>query len=245
MDYRTGFTFLRSYYAQLQIIKDPLQRLQMYEALANYALNREAPDFESGCYSELQQMFWVGVLPLLDKAWGKSNGGSLGGAPKGNTNASKHKTSTKQAKNKQKQAQTSKTMDFGTCNYYTNNYNNIEGEGEDGIFIPPSLEEVLNYCSSVHPHGADGERMAKKFFSYYAARAWKMNNGVAMADWRAALESWCARETEFNHKNNHNDENDKTTAEQCGEELRQQEDERSAAEARLNGEGQGIEGQVW
>lgn len=199
-DNRTGFTFYRSYYEQLQIITEPMQRLAMYDALADYALNHTKPDLENGNYNELQKMFWTGVLPLLDKSWQLFDNGTHGGAPKGNTNASKGKTTKKQPKDNQKQPTPSKD-DYKDVykDYNKDNYNDIEGEREKDVFRPPSLEEVLFYCSSTH--GADGDGQAKKFFNYYAARGWKMSNGATMADWRAAFDSWCDKEQEFNHNN--------------------------------------------
>ena len=174
--------------------------MAMYDALADYALNHTKPDLENGNYNELQKMFWTGVLPLLDKSWQLFDNGTHGGAPKGNTNASKGKTTKKQPKDNQKQPTPSKD-DYKDVykDYNKDNYNDIEGEREKDVFRPPSLEEVLFYCSSTH--GADGDGQAKKFFNYYAARGWKMSNGATMADWRAAFDSWCDKEQEFNHNN--------------------------------------------
>lgn len=172
----------------------------MYDALADYALNHIKPDLESGNYNELQKMFWTGVLPLLDKSWQLFDNGTHGGAPKGNTNASKGKTTKKQPKDNQKQPIPSKDEYKDEYkDYNKDNYNDIEGEREEDVFRPPSLEEVLFYCSSTH--GADSDGQAKKFFNYYAARGWKMSNGATMADWRAAFDSWCDKEQEFNHNN--------------------------------------------
>lgn len=234
-DRRTGFTFYRSYYEQLQIITEPMQRLAMYDALANYALNHIKPDLKSGDYNELQKMFWAGVLPLLDKSWSKFLGGSEGGAPKGNTNASKNKTTKKQPKNNQKQPATSKDVYLYNDVYRDDNKDNyIEGES---AFRPPSLEDVLSYYSSIHGTEVESS-IAKKFINYYAARGWKMGT-VMMTDWRAAFNSWCDKETEFNHKNTHNDEDDSTTSEQRSAELEQLRSEQRAAEARIAGEVRG------
>ena len=241
-DNRTGFTFYRSYYEQLQIITEPMQRLAMYDALADYALNHTKPDLENGNYNELQKMFWTGVLPLLDKSWQLFDNGTHGGAPKGNTNASKGKTTKKQPKDNQKQPTPSKD-DYKDVykDYNKDNYNDIEGEREEDVFRPPSLEDVLFYCSSIH--GADGDGPAKKFFNYYAARGWKMGNGIPMADWRAAFELWCDKELEFNHKHTGNNENDKPTSEQRGTGFGQ--GDHPSHEPRNNGEGAGIDDAVW
>ena len=236
---RTGFTFYRSYYEQLQIITEPMQRLAMYDALADYALNRIKPDLENGNYNELQKMFWMGISPLLDKSWQLFDNGTNGGAPKGNTNASKNKTTKKQPKNNQKQPTPSKDVYRDVYrDYNKDNYNDIEGEREEDVFRPPSLEEVLSYFSSTY--GADGDGVAKKFFYYYEANGWKMSNGATMADWRAALEIWCQREPEFN-KHNRN-ENDKSATEQCGAELGQRE---CTDKTTNNGEGHGLDDNAW
>lgn len=238
-DKRTGFTFYRSYYEQLQIITEPLQRLAMYDALADYALNHIRPDLENGNYNELQKMFWTGILPLLDKSWQLFDNGTHGGAPKGNTNASKRKTTKKQPKDNQKQPTPSKDV---YKDYNKDNNNDIEGEGDEDVFRPPALEDVLFYYSSIHPHGADGQ--AKQFFNYYAARGWKMSNGVTMADWRAAFDSWCDKEQEFNHKQTGNNDNGKSTTKQCGAELGQRR-EQSNRETGINGESPSIDDALW
>lgn len=241
-DKRTGFTFYRSYYEQLQIITEPLQRLAMYDALADYALNHIKPDLDSGNYNELQKMFWTGILPLLDKSWQLFDNGTHGGAPKGNTNASKGKTTKKQPKDNQKQPIPYKDV-YKDVNKDNNkdNYKDIEGEN---VFRPPALEDVLFYFSSTHVHGADGDGQAKKFFNYYAARGWKMSNGATMADWRAAFDSWCDKEQDFNHKHTCNNENDKSTTKQCSAELGQMR-ERPSRETGNNGESTGIDDAVW
>ena len=241
-DKRTGFTFYRSYYEQLQIITEPMQRLAMYDALADYALNHIKPDLENGNYNELQKMFWTGVLPLLDKSWQLFDNGTHGGAPKGNTNASKGKTTKKRPKDNQKQPTASKD-DYKDVykDYNKDNYNNIEGEREDDVFRPPSLEEVLFYCSSIH--GADGDGQAKKFFNYYAARGWKMSNGATMADWRAAFDSWCDKETEFNDKHTGKNENNRPTTEQSSEEPGQRDGTRAVTG--IDGEGAGLDDALW
>lgn len=239
-DKRTGFTFYRSYYEQLQIITEPMQRLAMYDALTGYALNREMPNIENGSYNELQKMFWAGVLPLLDKSWQLFENGTHGGAPRGNTNASKGKTTKRQPKDNQKKASPSKDVYKDVYkDYNKDNYNDIEGED---AFRPPALEDVLCYCSSTH--GADGDGQAKQFFNYYAARGWKMSNGATMADWRAAFDSWCDKEREFKHKHNYSNENDESTTEQCGAELEQHR-EQPHRETGIKGESTGIDDAVW
>lgn len=54
-----------------------------------------------------------------------------------------------------------------------------------GLFLPPALGDIVSYCresgSSVN---------AERFYSYYAARGWKLPNGGDICDWRSLLRSW-------------------------------------------------------
>jgi len=55
-------------------------------------------------------------------------------------------------------------------------------------FSPPTLQEVTVYCIE-RQNGITPQ----DFVDYYAARGWKLNNGVAMKDWRAAVRTWESR----------------------------------------------------
>ena len=224
---RDYFTFYRSFYEQISDCNDPEARREMYEVLLDYAFNKTEPDFNNGTFNPITKFFWIGVKPVMAKNWAQYENGCKGGAPMGNTNnKGKKKVNPKLT---QSQAYKDKEED-------KDKDKDIEGEG-DNIFRPPSLEDVLNYCSSTH--ATDGDGLAKKFFNHYARQGWVMGNGMPMTDWQAAFESWCDKETEFNHKNTHNDEDDSTTSEQRSAELEQLRSEQRAAEARIAGEVRG------
>jgi len=222
---RDYFTFYRSFFEQISDCDEPTARLEMYEVLLNYAFNKTEPDFKNGHFHSMTRFFWKGARAVMAKNWAQFENGCKGGAPIGNTNnKGKKKVNPKLT---QSQAYKDKDKDIDI---------DIEGEG-DNIFRPPSLEDVLNYCSSAH--ATDGDGLAKKFFNHYARQGWVMGNGMPMTDWQAAFESWCDKETEFNHKNTHNDEDDSTTSEQRSAELERLCAEQRAAEARIAGEVRG------
>ena len=61
-----------------------------------------------------------------------------------------------------------------------------EGEKPPERFIPPTVEEVRNYCkernNSIDP---------QHFVDYYDARGWRVHGGVAeMKNWKACVRSW-------------------------------------------------------
>ncbi len=227
---RDYFTFYRSYYEQISDCDDPNARLEMYEVLLNYAFNKIEPDFKKGEYQPMTRFFWKGAKAVMEKNWAQYENGCKGGAPIGNTNnKGKKKVNPKLTQSqayKDKEEDKDKEID-----------KDKEGEREKDDFGPPTLDDVLIYYSSIYPNGADGE--AKKFYNYYAARGWKMN-GAPMADWRAALDTWCQREPEFN-KHNRN-ENDKSATEQCGAELGQRE---CTDKTTNDGEGHGLDDNAW
>ena len=70
-----------------------------------------------------------------------------------------------------------------------------KGRGVDGAAPapkrpdPPTPEEVRAY-SEEQGLGIDPER----FVDYYAAQGWRLSNGRAMKDWRAAARNWARRD---------------------------------------------------
>lgn len=60
----------------------------------------------------------------------------------------------------------------------------IYGKPKSSRFVPPSVEEVREYCEERN-NLVDPE----KFVDYYTARGWKIGKN-AMKDWRAAVRTW-------------------------------------------------------
>ena len=190
---REYIPFYRSFYEQISACDDPKARLEMYEVLLDYAFNKKEPDFDKGNYNNYTHFFWLGARPILRKSWAQYENGCKGGAPKGNTNnKGKRKVNPKLT-----QSQANKDIDNDNEKDIDN-----ESESEKGklvtrapAFIPPTLEEVLNYYNFNHGNYGD-ESVAKKFYNYYSARGWKMAQ-TPMNDWRAALDTWIEREPRF------------------------------------------------
>jgi len=57
-------------------------------------------------------------------------------------------------------------------------------EGKNGRFIPPTPEQVEEYCKA-RGNNINGER----FVDWYATRGWKVGN-ADMKDWKAAVRTW-------------------------------------------------------
>ena len=70
-------------------------------------------------------------------------------------------------------------------NKRTNNKRiNIKGENASQRFIPPTLDEVREYCSERN-NSVDPE----KFIDYYTANGWKVGRNK-MKDWKASVRTW-------------------------------------------------------
>ena len=53
------------------------------------------------------------------------------------------------------------------------------------IFVPPTVEQVYEYCESRH-----NNINPQLFVDYYQSKDWLVGNGCKMTDWRAAVRSW-------------------------------------------------------
>ena len=79
-------------------------------------------------------------------------------------------------------------------NKRTNNKRiNIKGENASQRFIPPTLDEVREYCSERN-NSVDPE----KFIDYYTANGWKVGRNK-MKDWKASVRTW--ERNDFNSGN--------------------------------------------
>lgn len=120
-----GFTFYKNYYELVKYLPDG-ERLQLLDAIFKYMFDGEEPEFEGLLYG-----IWINIKMPLDNSKSNIENGKKGGAPKGNTNASK--TTQKQPKNKpkttehttQKQANNISIFLFLISNFYILN-NNIK-----------------------------------------------------------------------------------------------------------------------
>lgn len=66
-------------------------------------------------------------------------------------------------------------------------------------FVKPTVDQVRAYCrernNNINP---------ESFIDYYEARGWKLNKGLSMKDWKAAVRTWERNDNRKNNKfNNH------------------------------------------
>lgn len=188
---RDSFIFYRSFQKAIDACSQDDQLL-IYKAIANYALDRVEPDL-----SGVAQVCWVLIKPQLDANWKRyDNGckggefGKKGGAPKGNKNANKGKTTPKQPQENPTAVEIT-TPNNNVNNNLNNNDNsndNVLNKRETKRFSKPTIEEIETYISE-----NSYSISAKTFYDYYEANGWMVGRNK-MKDWKAAVRSWNSKE---------------------------------------------------
>lgn len=81
------------------------------------------------------------------------------------------------------------------------------GGKEKGGFVPPTLEEVLEYAREQNNFAGCGgfactPEQAEEFWSYYESQGWRIGNdsNTPIRDWKPKLRQWCikAKQTPMN-----------------------------------------------
>ena len=95
---KKSFVFYRSHYDAIMALEDKNDKLQLYEAMANYALNEIEPQLHGALNA-----VWVAIKEQLRINNERYHNALLGGAPSGNANyAGSGKTTKRQPNNNRK-----------------------------------------------------------------------------------------------------------------------------------------------
>jgi len=154
-------------------IRKPADRAMAYDAICAYALTGEEPDIEK--MPDSVAIVFEMIKPNLVASRRKAESGKRGGETK--QTASKAEAKPKQEKEQEKeqeQVQDKEQM--------------LSPKPPRAKFTPPTVDEVQAYCLE-RGNGID----AQYFVDYYARQKWKLSNGVAMSDWKAAVRTWEAK----------------------------------------------------
>ena len=65
--HRNCFVFMRPWVETLDQIQDPAQRLELYEAIAHYSIDKTEPSFNDGGLLPV----WLLLKPRIDLGWKK------------------------------------------------------------------------------------------------------------------------------------------------------------------------------
>lgn len=171
-------------------------RERFYTAVIEYLAYGFEPDV-SGCAKAVL----TAIMPSLEKSRVAYVKGKKGGRPQTQT---KEEQESRTAKNEK--AECGKTEKQNSENDESRTPKTTKPKDKDkdrrkdttpnGVveknhraFSPPSAAEIEGYAKS------KGIRIdAERFRDYYAAQGWRLSNGNAMKDWKAAVNNWARRD---------------------------------------------------
>ena len=200
--------FYRSFYGALKACEAE-DRLALYDAIAEYAFLRKEPNFQKS----ILKMAWVLIHPVLESGWRNYLNSLKGGAPIGNSNASKQPKNNR--KTTEKQPTPSMIEEGRNKREEVRNKNKdvdciILGATEVAPvskkkFVPPSLLDVDLYARQYAAQkGLQlSSDFAERFMSYYESNGWLVGKN-RMKDWRATVRRWALDNTKNSYNNGTN-----------------------------------------
>ncbi len=103
-----------------------------------------------------------------------------------------HHKGTPKAKNKTHIGQAKDNQ--GATNNNGNNENH-DNKGDKTRFTPPTLDEVVEYFSTLElKPGATAKVEAEIFHNYYKSKGWVVGDRAKMKDWRGSAQNWVKRD---------------------------------------------------
>ena len=167
---RDSFVFYRSFAEAIRKLKSDDERLTIYEAIIDYALDDIEPDVDN-----VPDMAFTLIKPQIDANNRKYANGKKGGRPKNQT----------ETKPKPKQNQP-KTKPKPNVNDNDNENVNVLSKDNIGRFTPPPLADVQSYFKE---KGINDPKEPEKFIDFYTSKGWMVGKNK-MKDWKAAVRNW-------------------------------------------------------
>lgn len=187
-----AFTWHPKFTDAIMKINNPNERLEAFEAIARYGSYGEEQEPSSFACS----IIYTFAKDDIDNSHSKRAGGSKGGSKLASNEASKlaSKLPNKLAsedKTTSEQASLEAKHTYIQTNKQTNKQERESKERKRKAFSPPSRADVEAFvCDANITLNID------RFMDYYSAQGWKLSNGNAMKDWKAAARNWSRRDDE-------------------------------------------------
>lgn len=221
-----SFVFYGTWEEQLECL-DPAIRGQFLEAIINYGLREEEPDFTG-----LARALWIGIKNDMDNAKARRiknmENGKLGGIKKAlNAGTKKEQSSSNKEQEQADNAQVKEPLASPSECLATPSqpYLDVDVDGNVDVdadvnahsgtiapqappkrrFVKPTVDEIRAYCAE-RKNNID----AQHFWDYYEARGWKVGGRSAMKDWRAAVRTWEKNNFQTSPPKNHGMDGDQS-----------------------------------
>lgn len=197
-------TMFSSYYEAAKLLPEERQG-GFVMAIMAYAFEGEEPLFDD----PMEQMAWVLISPNIDKSIGLEQAGRKGGRSKVKSTSestttshlSSHPESTlKSHLSSHEESHPESTLDKPDTKLKEKDKEKDKDRNRSRSgsvsackatrFHPPTTEEVDHFA-----RGNDLSIDSQRFCDYYTAQGWRLSNGNAMKDWKAAARNWARRDT--------------------------------------------------
>ncbi len=206
-------TMFSSYYEAAKLL--PKERQGGFVmAIMAYAFEGAEPLFDD----PMEQMAWVLISPNIDKSIGLEQAGRKGGRSKVKSTSESTLASTQESHpestlkshllshpESHKESTSESTLDKPDAKLKEKEKDKDRNRSRSVSackatrFHPPTTEEVDHFA-----RGNDLSIDSQRFCDYYTAQGWRLSNGNAMKDWKAAARNWARRDTPS--KTNHGKE---------------------------------------
>ena len=177
---KDSFVFYRSFYEAVERLDSVEDKLSIFEAICEYALN-DNDDFKNGVVGFAMAM----ISPQIDANKKRYENGKSGGRPKTESKPNDNQTITELEPNH------NQTITKPEPNVNVNvNVNDLKKncsneQQKENRFTPPSVDEVREYAAKNNYSAVDAER----FCDFYESKGWFVGKNK-MKDWKAAVRNW-------------------------------------------------------
>ena len=170
--------FLDKYWDVAAKIRGKAARAEFIVAVVEHYYTGQEPKFRS----EVAEVAFEGIRNLVDTSRKQSELGQRSRPAKREPNANQTLTKREPKANQTLTQEQEQELELKETS--------PDGEVKKAArkFEPPTEDEVAAYAAE---KGLDVD--PSRFCDYYAAQGWRLSNGVAMRDWRAAARNWSAR----------------------------------------------------
>ena len=205
---RDGFIFYESFRDAMRGLPAETQLL-LYNAIADYALYDEVPDFNG---DGIAKGFFALMRPQIDANNRRRDVGARGGRPtkssaqESNENQSEtdeepndnqSETNVKPSNNQAETKPEPKEKEKAKAKVKVEAKENVKGKENAKAFCAetprrftkPTMDEIRAYCRE-RGNAVDAQR----FFDFYEAKGWRVGNQT-MKDWQAAVRTWEGRDS--------------------------------------------------
>lgn len=185
-DKKNNFILYKDFKSTIDLLTDE-QAGKLIKAVFSYVNGRVEPNFTDGAitiaFSILKTQLERDLVKYKTIVERNQTNGLKGGRPKNNPNENdkpKKPSGLLSNPNEPKKADSDSVSDSVS----DNDSDIIKKNSNKKVFVPPTLDEVKNYCTE-----RNNNVNAEKWMNFYESKGWMVGKNK-MKDWKAAVRTW-------------------------------------------------------